>query len=844
MNKKDTNENYSKLDINNIGYKTKGDASPKGKPRVYISANPADLDIYLESLCKDIFNVIDCAVYFRNNQNLTVEEDELVSFLSQMQLIVVLVTTRYLFEECIDTSYELEFAIDHKIPLLPVVLEQGIMPYYQEKMNGKKQGAGELQFLDKTSNDMTEIPFMEKLRRKLNAVFIDDDIRKQICAAFVAHVFVSYRKKDRIEAQKLMRLIHKIPYCRDFAIWYDEFLVPGDKWYDGILESMKQSDLLSLVVTPSILEKGNYIAKEEYPTAKELEKKIIPIELRSTNWCKLKSNYKGIDKPIKCDDIDSLTTAFQQIAVKECEKTREHEYLIGLAYQNGIDVEVDYERALDLIKDAADKGLSEAMKSMSIIYQNGIGVGCDLDQAIFWQKQYRDYIKQECNDVYDDSILSLIIEEKELAFLQLQNNDIKDARNSCWRAINMCRGTYGRGEFYSEKRKIIFAEVYTLLGDVFKQRKDHKQAYECYERISKFYKSLIEEYPNDYELLIKATQAFMKYLEYDHYYLQFMFVASELEKCLDIAYNETAYFLLGQFYLKSSAYIGDEEAKTNLNKAAKIFEDLIDDNSIPMYVYYLADAIMIMGEKLYLEKRYSESILSYEKAKKILEDCSETSISIYGLKTILNYYISIGNLHKKMESDNDTISKCFSNVLSIVDKICDFGIEEEIIEAKYRLWSSYIEFCNRKDALDLFEDATKYLHKDPVRFEQCYYNISNLFWDRDLLNEEDYVPLWRKNQCITKISQSSWNLRFNDCNFIISLDLFEKDIDVVSVKMTQTALDLLCATYGYSVSVPNVIHISVGSTKERYCRPVTTPDECIYIINDKGEEIRLYRCYG
>ena len=66
---------------------------------------------------------------------------------------------------------------------------------------------------------------------------------KKVRAAFDAYIFLSYRKKDRRYANELMKLIHSHPQCRDIAIWYDEFLTPGENFRVNIEKILKTSKL-------------------------------------------------------------------------------------------------------------------------------------------------------------------------------------------------------------------------------------------------------------------------------------------------------------------------------------------------------------------------------------------------------------------------------------------------------------------------------------------------------------------------------------------------------------------------------------------------------------------------
>lgn len=105
----------------------------------------------------------------------------------------------------------------------------------------------DLHFLDKDTEDeksMNAIPYHVKLEKFLHSVLIKDDLSVQIRAAFKAYIFLSYRKKDRQYAQKLMELIHDNDFCRDLAIWYDEFLILSENFNQSIENALQKAHCL------------------------------------------------------------------------------------------------------------------------------------------------------------------------------------------------------------------------------------------------------------------------------------------------------------------------------------------------------------------------------------------------------------------------------------------------------------------------------------------------------------------------------------------------------------------------------------------------------------------------
>lgn len=212
------------------------------------------------------------------------------------------ITTKLLCSQNVALDIEFKFALENHIPVLPLMQERGL----EELFNLK---CGDLQFLDEHNNDSTAISYTEKLEKYLASVLIGDELAAKIRAAFDAYVFLSYRKKDRKYAQELMHLIHKNDFCRDIAIWYDEFLTPGENFNDSIKEALQKSGLFVLTVTPNLINEPNYVMTTEYPMAKQDGKLILPAELVPTDREQLSEKYEDIPQPADAHNEAELSEA-------------------------------------------------------------------------------------------------------------------------------------------------------------------------------------------------------------------------------------------------------------------------------------------------------------------------------------------------------------------------------------------------------------------------------------------------------------------------------------------------------------------------------------------------------
>ena len=368
-------------------YKTRGNSSPQGKPRVYFCCHPDDFAPYFDEICAQLFRWSDCAVWYSSASEPEPDAAERELTLGQMQLFVMPVTTRLLRTPNTAMDVEFPFAAAHHIPVLPLVEEPGLDALFSIRF-------GSLQYLEPHTVDDTAISFDERLKKFLNSVLLGDEVASRVRAAFDAYIFLSYRKKDRAFAQRLMRLIHAIPACRDLAIWYDEYLTPGEDFNDAIAAALQKSEIFTLVVTPNLISEDNYVRSTEYPMALAAQKTILPVEMRPTDSTELCKQYAALPAclpGVGGGDFDTrVLQTVRTMALQARDDSPEHDYLIGLAYLDGIDVEVDRDRARELIHSAAERELPEAMGTLIDMYGEGVGVARDYEKKLYWCKRLAD----------------------------------------------------------------------------------------------------------------------------------------------------------------------------------------------------------------------------------------------------------------------------------------------------------------------------------------------------------------------------------------------------------------------------------------------------------------------
>ncbi len=395
-----------------LNFKTRGqDVSPQGKPRVYFCCHPDDFATYFESVSKEILNLVNCTVFYDEQPDGSGDTAEWESRLSDMQLFVMPVTSKLLFGHNKGIA-DYHIAIKRHIPVLPLMQEQGLDQLFNSV-------CGNSQYLEKHQKDETAISYQEKLQSFLGSVLVGDEKANVIRAAFRSYIFLSYRKKDRAHAQRLMRLIHKSEACRDVAIWYDEYLVPGEDFNNAIGDALNKSQLFLLAVTPNLVCEDNYVQAVEYPMAVKSGKLVLPVEMALTDYSLLASQYENLPQIIKEADeqmlMQLLSCFFPRNNKLKDDLPRYH--LLALAYLDGIDVEVDHARALDMLTYCAEKSHVDSYKTIVHMYKQGKGVERDVNKAIEWQQRLVDTLTVDIDNADYDTKCDYVTELISLADL-------------------------------------------------------------------------------------------------------------------------------------------------------------------------------------------------------------------------------------------------------------------------------------------------------------------------------------------------------------------------------------------------------------------------------------------
>lgn len=406
-------------DYGELQVRTRPNTSAHLKSKVLLVMHPDERAQYEEAIGDEILEKADCALF-------TLKADEekamfaglkpaaghLVN-IGEMRLVVTVVTRRFLKETSFAKTAQIPAALKQNVAILPIVVEPDLAGLYNTDPLFKG-----LQYMNRASQDKTEISYDVKLKKYLDQVLVSSDEVQNIRKHYIGHAFLSYRKKDRSCAKKLMSILHDIR--RDLAIWYDEFLTPGKHYSEEIEETIKQSDLFTMAMTPYMLEKPNYVEEHEYKAAVRSGKDILPVQLEDIGKTNPEDVFPGIGSCPDAEDTKAIAGRIESCEAKfkgytGNTESAEHKYMIALGYLNGIENEIDGKLAEELLKEAAsqkEKHYSiESYRKLVFMYVNGAGVERNRAAAKTTQADLTSYLADIIGETNELDYLSDLIDE-------------------------------------------------------------------------------------------------------------------------------------------------------------------------------------------------------------------------------------------------------------------------------------------------------------------------------------------------------------------------------------------------------------------------------------------------
>lgn len=693
-------EAYSMFSLN---YKTKGGKYPHRKPRIFFCCHPADFAL-LEHISEQLLNGADCTIwYISNNSEEKENSNELFESLKDMQLFVVPITTVFLNDPCYASQQLVPFLLEQNIPFLPLMQEAGLDDAFT-------RAYGNRQYLFEFDQSPAALPFTLKLEKHLQTILMKPPI-DEIQSAFRARIFISYRKKDRYSTKKLMKEIHGESTLEDVAIWYDEYLVPGEDFHAGITYAIDNCHVFLLVVTPNLIKERNYVEEKEYPYAVKALKPIVPCEMQVTDHRELKKRYPNIPECIDITDLNGQLSVLLNKYSTVQKLTPRRQYIIGCAYLLGIDVEVDRKRGIRLIEQAAVLKDKDALRFMYLAYRYGNGVKQDAKKAFEWQKQYVDACLNAASTAPNHSTVGeLIAQNLDIGLMLQKAGKYKDGI-FCYEKVKKYIVRYA--QLFNEYEKV-FLDLNILIKEsgLYFSLNQFRQAIECCENIISTVNRLPGEL-KDYNIIRISMLAYEKIGTGYFYKGDYASALHYYQNCHRIAKDSYEKEKKDKLLLHHAEGINEITGRIDGNIQLMFMDDR---NYIMLQCHKDYAVACTKLADVYLETSYTdEAITLYSMSQKIFRN-----LIIAGMDS-LPVQRELGVLHRKM-ADAYSDKKMYSMALTEMLEACRMGEkilltdcsvqkQQDIAVYYYQTAQLYHLMNQKQQALTYYEKALDIINK-------------------------------------------------------------------------------------------------------------------------------------
>lgn len=461
--------NYDNFEIMNHPMKQNG-MQIRNTERVYMCGHLGEKKA-MEDIGTIIQDMYVADIWISKGGEESFDEEELEVILKEMNLIVVLVSNVFLSENCAVGSRVLTAAKNIGIPILPIKMEEGIGRNFTEIY-------GSLHMINYCSQN-----FYNELKTHIEN-YIDlyypvgnTDVSKENLFRF--KIFISYRKKDLLYLKKILNVIRQWDEHIDTSVWYDEALIPGENYNEQIKKQLQEADLVLLIVTPNLLEVGNYVMQHEYPDAVGYGKKIIPVVMKETDNMELSRYYPQISDFISGENTTFLRERIYEIRKNYVEESGELSantlYNLTLSYASGLKTVRDKNMAEKCQQMAAERGNLWARARLGrIMCERG-----QMKEALWWMEQAFDglYMMVMKGDTDEKMVFSIqstlgkLFHEMFPVYMRnSQYNEAMDFIVKVWKMLDYTReyGMVGSTELNYHVLMLSMGMVYFHVGNLEK----------------------------------------------------------------------------------------------------------------------------------------------------------------------------------------------------------------------------------------------------------------------------------------------------------------------------------------------------------------------------------------
>ncbi len=621
--------------------KARGTEIPKKGQRIFLCCCEEDRT-FRDALTDDLLSQdagADCVVSWLNDDAVA-GNDELYDELLESKVVILAVTDSFLNRMKKGKKPEaFSFAEKQEIPLLPVAEDSGLLQRFNE-------AAGAVHVIA-----ATDIEYRSKLRSQLENFLVTKELYSKIMqCAFSASLFLSYRKKDLKEARVFMQRFHAITGFETVAVWYDNYLTAGRVFDSEIRESIDKSDAFVLLVTPNLMEPGNYVLTTEYPYAKdEAQKQILAVEAVRTDKSDFDRHYPFVNAYADLDSQESMFRSSLPEGNSLNDPGPEQLFCLGMAYLKAILVERNADYAIRFLSEAAsfsDPFGLQAAEQMAIIFEFGTVKPIDYDAALLWRKRYLEL----CEELYGKDCIEAAAAYNNLGLVYEKQGKINDAEAALKDDLAICLKTLGREHPDT-------AITYNNLGELLWKTGDYENALKMTEEALSIRKQTLGEDDPSLASSYNNLSAICSMKGELGQALAFSEKAVDiLERTRGSNSTETAIA-----YGNTASVLDEleryEEALSYALKCVSIFESSLGIAHIDTAVAY-KKLSRIYSSLAEYDKAYQTMSISLETARRILGEDHRDTVDYYGeMGDILQM------LHRFSEAD-----EMYAKALDILEK--------------------------------------------------------------------------------------------------------------------------------------------------------------------------------
>ena len=447
--------------------RSRGTEIPKHAQRIFLCCDGCD-DNIRETLINDIFSFdieADCVITYLNR---AVDKEILLNELHRSKLVILVVSEKLIEALKDNGSIMYSTARESERPIIPFAIDDSLFPQFT-KLSGAIHGVS-----------LNDVDYKKKLEAHLNTYIASRELEKEIAEkAFTANLFLSYRKKDLSIAVNFMKEFYQIPKFESISIWYDNFLTAGRIFDDEIKESINKCDIFVLLVTPNLLEKNNYVLKEEYPYAKKIaQKHVLAIEAIPTDKEAFDACFPDVDVFVSYKNMESCFLKYLPSDITQQTLTPERSFLLGLAFRKGVLVQQSTPQAIKLLTVSASETSEAALNAseqLAYFYEFGNDLRdtyrshMDLpsNEALKWRIRCLDLSRE----IFGEKNRVTAIAYNNLGLLYDKLGEYSKAMDAYKNDLNICLSVLG-------KEHAETATTYDNISQLFIRMNDYDKAIE------------------------------------------------------------------------------------------------------------------------------------------------------------------------------------------------------------------------------------------------------------------------------------------------------------------------------------------------------------------------------